>query len=142
LESQLKDYVLRFNLGQYIKFVGQQDDIYRFYSSIDVLVLPSISNEDFPNVILEAMSVGKAVIGTNLAGISEQIVDGFNGILVSPKSTEELKNAIKAFCNNPQLVKKFGEAGKIRFEEFFTAEIAGNNYFNFYNQLLNIKKLN
>ena len=63
-------------------------------NAFDFIILPSISHEDFPNVVVEAFSLGKPVIGSKIAGKPQQIYHEINGILVSPKKVEELTCAI------------------------------------------------
>ena len=48
-------------------------------TALNVLILPSVQDEDFPNVILEAMSLVKPVIASRLAGMPEQVVEGVTG---------------------------------------------------------------
>lgn len=69
------------------------------YKRCDVLVVPSLS-EGMPNVILEAMACGLAVIATDVGAVS-QLVNPANGFLISPGHTAELENAIAACCLDP-----------------------------------------
>ena len=99
---------------------------------LDVLILPSVTYEDFPNVVLEAMALGKPVVSTRLAGVPEQINDGETGILVAPNNFEELAKAITELCDNAELRSHMGLAAIRKFKEKFTAEIAVKNYMNLY----------
>ena len=105
-------------------------------SLLDVLILPSISDEDFPNVILEAMALGKPVISTRLAGVPEQVIDGETGFLVNPRNVDELKLAIKELCNNTTLRLQMGRAAVYNFEDKFTAEIAVKKYMALYKSMI------
>ena len=115
-------------------------NIVDFMALLDVLILPSVAFEDFPNVILEGMALGKPVISTRLAGIPEQIDDGENGIIVQPGSVIELENAIVGLCSNSDLRTSMGHKSERKFEEKFTAEIARKNYLDLYNKLGEAKK--
>jgi len=103
---------------------------------LDVLVVPSIDYEDFPNVILEAMALGKPVIASRLAGIPEQAVDGETGILVAPKDVRHLAASILKLICDEQLRMRMGEAGLLRFQKQFTASIAVDNYLSFYHSIM------
>ncbi len=68
-------------------------DIRPYMKIADVLVLPS-KREGLPRVILEAMSMGKPVIATNVAGCREAINHNENGLLVPPENVDALAEAM------------------------------------------------
>jgi len=72
----------------------------KFWEGIDVLVVPSII-ENFPTVIAEAAYHGVPVIASEVGGIPEMIIEGWNGIL-SGSSSSSLASAIVAFLEMPQ----------------------------------------
>ena len=135
LYKQLKEYVLKNGIAEYVHFIGVEKNIFNFLNAMDILVLPSIYNEDFPNIIIEAMALGKPVIATNIAGIPEQIEHMNNGLLIEPRNSEKLSDAIKYYLLNPELRKKHGEKSKYIFYEKFTDEISVRRYINLYSLL-------
>ena len=64
------------------------------FEALDILVLSSVRKEGLPNVILEALSMGRAVVSTRLAGVPEAIIEGEPGMMVEPGSAEQLASAI------------------------------------------------
>jgi L-malate glycosyltransferase len=138
LRQNLVDFVNSKDLTRYVIFVGDEDNIVDFISALDVLILPSVQDEDFPNVILEAMALGKPVIASRLAGTPEQIVNGETGLLVEPRNIEQLGKAICHFVDNPSALGKMGYAGLCRFSNSFTCHIALDNYTKIYTKLLEI----
>jgi glycosyltransferase involved in cell wall biosynthesis len=76
----------------------------------DVFILPSLA-EAFGNVFAEAMACGLPIIGTNTGGIPD-LVQGENGILVSPGNVFELRQAIRTLKNCRSLRKKMGQANR------------------------------
>jgi len=62
-----------------------------------VVVLPSYYREGVPRVILEAMSMGKPVVTTDMPGCRDAVEDGKNGLLVPPKNSQALAEAICDF---------------------------------------------
>ncbi len=75
------------------------------YHKADIFLCPSIITPDndrdgLPNVILEAMACGLPVIGSNISGIPEAIIDGVNGYLTTPDSPEEIANSILKLSGN------------------------------------------
>lgn len=136
LKNQLEDFVRDNNLGQHIQFVGHEENIADFMYVLDVLILPSIKDEDFPNVILEAMACGKPVIGSNLAGIREQIIHGETGLLADPGDSVMLMEHIKKITDSKEERAKMGRKAKEHFNNAFTASIAVEKYINLYSRLL------
>lgn len=65
--------------------------------------------EGMPLTVLEAMSYGKAVIGTAISGMCDLVKDSENGLLVQPESSEQLAKAIKKLLQNSELTKACGE---------------------------------
>ena len=104
-------------------------------NALDILVLPSIDSEDFPNVTLEAMQLGKAVVASALAGTPEQILQDETGLLVEPGNPEALAKALGRLIERPEWSKCLGAKGQERFFKMFTAEMAVKNYLEFYHSL-------
>ncbi len=69
------------------------NEIANWMSACDLLCLPS-RKEGLPNVVLEAMGCGRAVVASNVGGVPEAILDGFNGFLVPPGNVEALAAAL------------------------------------------------
>ncbi len=67
-----------------------------FYPQVDVVVVPSLWNDNLPSVVFEALAFGKPVIGSRRGGIPEMIQDGENGLLFEPEAPGELKAALEA----------------------------------------------
>ena len=68
-----------------------------------LFVLPAVKGEGFPNVILEAMSVGLPVVATSLGGILDLVKNGETGFLVKPADVEALAGKITEIVNNDSL---------------------------------------
>ncbi|NLJ41812.1 MAG: glycosyltransferase family 4 protein [Clostridiales bacterium] len=92
-------------------FSGYIKDIWSYYETFDIFVLPTLS-EGLGLSIIEAMSLGKPVISTKIGGIQEVIEHNYNGYLVTPGDSEELADAILYFLSHPSLVKEYGEKGR------------------------------
>lgn len=123
-------------LAEDVRFIGTEADIFSFLNAADVIVLPSISHEDFPNVILEAMSLGKTVIASILSGIPEQITHNENGLLVRPKDVQGLTQALRSVIENESLRLRLGKNAAMRFAESFRADLSVKNYRRLYLKLL------
>lgn len=77
------------------------------YNAADVLVLPTYA-EGFPNVVLEAMAMALPIITTPVGGIPDVIQSGRNGLLIEPRSTDSLTQAIEFMIDNPNDLNRFG----------------------------------
>ena len=110
----------RIGINNRVIFVGRRphDEIPHWLSMADVLVLPSYS-EGLPTVIVEAMACQRAVIATRVGGIPETIVDGQSGILVEPRDSVTLMEAMEKVARDKDLRLKMGNVGrKIVTEKF------------------------
>ena len=110
-------------------------DIFNLLNASDFVILPSIANEDFPYIVIEAMSLGKPVIGTEIAGIPEQIENNKTGIVVKPQNSEELKNAVIRLASDPSLIQQFSEEAKKKFDASYEKSISLTKYCSLYNSL-------
>lgn len=81
-----------------IHFMGQVTP-QEFYPQVDVVIVPSLWNDNLPGVIFEALAFGKPVIASRRGGIPEMIQDGENGLLFEPSVPDELESAIKTMCD-------------------------------------------
>ena len=93
-----------------IKFMGwlKQDEVAKIYKRADVLILPSYA-EGFPNVISEALNYRLPIISTNVGGISESVIENFNGFLMNPKDRLKLYKSIRKLGESKELKEKFSK---------------------------------
>lgn len=90
--------------------VGFQKDVRPYFAVSDALVFPSY-REGFPNVVLQAGAMGLPAIVSDINGCNEIIVEYENGIVIPPKSTVDLQNAMrKLLANNEVYTKLAGNA--------------------------------
>jgi glycosyltransferase involved in cell wall biosynthesis len=91
----------------------------RLYPVIEgarLVALPSLI-DNMPNSCLEAMGIGKVVIGTEGASFEELISDGVNGFLVRPNDPEALADKLIAAWEDPRL-NEMSMAAKQRMRDF------------------------
>ncbi|MDV2440807.1 glycosyltransferase family 4 protein [Acinetobacter gerneri] len=94
-------------LSKTIQYWGKLSDVRPAIEKSNIFVLPSY-REGVPRSVLEAMSMGRAVITTNAPGCRETVIDGDNGFLVNVASLEDLVTKMSIFINNPSLVGSMG----------------------------------
>jgi len=83
-----------------------------FYPEIDVVVVPSLWNDNLPGVVFEALAFGKPLVGSRRGGIPEMIVDGKNGRLFDPENPRELEAAIGELASNAELRAEMTEEAR------------------------------
>jgi glycosyltransferase involved in cell wall biosynthesis len=82
LVDEMQDFIKKNNLGERIFYTGFEDKMDKFYSSIDLLILPSQLPDPLPTVVLEAMQYGIPVAATEQGGALEMIAENETGIFI------------------------------------------------------------
>lgn len=100
LKESLQKQVQTLGLGASIKFLGALPNASAEIASADALVLPS-RFEGMPNVALESMTLGTAVIATRAGGAIELQQDAPTAFWADPGNSESITQAILSFANNP-----------------------------------------
>ncbi|MCX5796569.1 MAG: glycosyltransferase [Elusimicrobia bacterium] len=126
----------RCGLSANFLFLGYRNDADHILNAADLLVLPSLSHEDMPLIVLDAMAMGKPVVASAVAGIVEEVEDGRTGLLVPPGDPQSLASAIASLLSSPDRSQAMGRAGKERFEQHFRAEFAARRYQELYQAVL------
>jgi glycosyltransferase involved in cell wall biosynthesis/GT2 family glycosyltransferase len=97
-------------------------------TAADVVVAPS-RDEAMPTVtLLESMSLGKAIVASNVGGAAETFIDGENALLVRPEKPDELAAAIRRLIENPALARELGRNARTTYENGFTIERFGAQF--------------
>lgn len=99
-----------------LDFLGRLSDVRPAIEDCSVYVLPSY-REGTPRTVLEAMSMGRAVITTDAPGCRETVVDGDNGFLVPVRAVDALAEAMARFITDPTLAARMGQRGRQIAEE-------------------------
>lgn len=99
--------------GLGVKFLGARTDVPALLSAFDVFVLPSY-REGFPRAAMEASAMGVPVVATDIRGCRQVVIDGETGLLVQPRESRGLCDALSMLLADPQLRAKLGAAGSRR----------------------------
>jgi glycosyltransferase involved in cell wall biosynthesis len=102
-----------------VHFLGSSEAPLSVLRATEVFVHPSLA-EAFPYVILEAMSVARATIASDVGGIAEALADGETGMLVPPGDSHALAHALNDLLESPERRTAMGLAAQRRVEELFT----------------------
>ncbi|MBZ0110437.1 MAG: glycosyltransferase family 4 protein [Candidatus Scalindua rubra] len=111
LESRLEKQAEALGIRKNIIFAGWRNDVIEVLDLFDILVLPSL-NEGMGKVLIEGMALGKPIVASRVGGIIDLVKNGDNGILVSPRDSDALGEAILTLIRNKKLAQGLGEYGK------------------------------
>lgn len=112
-DGELKEFLVRrareLHISDKVTFLGylEREAMLECYHKCTLLVVPSTWAETFGLVCVEALSMGRPVVATNVGGIPEIVQDGFNGYLCRPNDTKALSEAIIRIISNESLLQKF-----------------------------------
>jgi len=109
--AMLQQFIANNGLSDIITILPVTTDVAAVANLAEFFVLSSVQ-EGLPYVLLEAASLHKTHIATDVGGVSEFVVDGKSGILVPPRSPERLAGAIQFLIENPRNRKVLGANAK------------------------------
>ncbi len=95
-----------------------QEDLHHVMAQADIIVVPS-RYDGLPFIPLEAMSMGKPVVGTQVDGVQDVIVDGITGYLVELDDITAMADRIVYLLKDSQLRINMGREGRKRIEKEF-----------------------
>ena len=102
-----------------LHFLGWVKDLPRFYATVDIFALSSIS-EGTPVAVIEAMAAKRAVVATAVGGVPDVVESGVTGLLVAPQRPEALSDALVQLATNPERRLEMGRAGRARTLEMYS----------------------
>ena len=116
---RLRREIERYGLEQRIYLLGalSNREVFEHLGQSHALLAPSVQDEEgdidgIPNVLLEAMSMKRAVIGSDLSGLPEVIEHERTGLLVAPGEVEQLASAMRRLAEDRELLRSMGERGR------------------------------
>jgi len=118
-----------------VKHLGFVADIAALWACAHIAVLPS-HREGLPLSLLEAAACGRPLIATDVPGCREIARADVNALLVPLEDAQALADAIDRLALDPQLRRKFGQAGRELVERTFSSERIGRDLVALYRRLL------
>ncbi|QPK05348.1 glycosyltransferase family 4 protein [Vibrio kanaloae] len=107
--AHLVDDFVKLNPNAFITSY-KSDQSLQFHQQFDIAIVPSIGSEGTSLSLLEAMGAGCAVIASDVGGMTNIVLDGFNGVMVKP-STSEFYDALENLVINGDSRRKIAKAG-------------------------------
>jgi glycosyltransferase involved in cell wall biosynthesis len=99
--ARVRDSAAAAGVSDHVRFMGRREEARAFLAAADVVANPA-DFEGLPLAVLEALSLSKPVVATEVGGVPTVVVDGVTGRLVPPRDPEALANAILEALSSPE----------------------------------------
>jgi lipopolysaccharide heptosyltransferase II len=136
-KEQVKVLVRRLGLWHCTEFLGTQRDIPSILNHLDLLVLATTTQEAFGRVIIEAQAAGVPVVATKVGGVVDIIDDEKTGLLVPPKDSTSISDAVIRIFKDKLLARSFAEAAYKKLKEKYKIELMVKNTLCVYQDAMN-----
>lgn len=133
-ERKLEELAKELHVEDRVIFCGQQNDNNLVFNALDIVIMASGTPEPFGRVTVEAMLLGKPVIGTNVGGTPELLGED-HPLLIPPEDPEAMAHAIRTLLEDPAKRIQEGIRGQERFHRLFTFERFYHNVMHVYNEV-------
>ncbi len=120
-----------------VQWIGHSDEIASVLQKSHVVCLPSYGGEGIPKVLLEASASGRVIITTDISGCRELVRDSVNGLLIPPRDSHALANAMRTLGNDASLRHRLSAAARTKTEALFSVEDVIADTFLVYEGLVN-----
>lgn len=131
--EEIRKFIIGNSLENNILFAGFQPNTYGYLKEADCVLVTS-SNEAFGRVTVEALRVGKPIVGADAAGTAEIIHDQENGLLYKPGDPDDLSRKIQEILNNPILAASLSTAA-VKSVAKFSIQGSHKSFFAYLNSL-------
>jgi len=117
-----------------IGFVNE-GKLIKFYQACDIFAISSL-HEGQCCTILEAMSCGKPIVATNVGGIPDSVIEGYNGLLVQPDDPQKMASALLSIIEDEYLRANMAKNSRNRCINKFDWEIIAKQTSKIYSELV------
>lgn len=141
-DGDLKENIINIieenNLKGMFIILGFRKDVLNIINQLDLVILPSL-REGLPLLPMEVFSQKKTIIATNIEGTNEVVTNNVDGLLVEPRNSKQLADAIYHLYSNSLELNNLGENAYNTYCEKFKLENVMGKYKNYYEKILNNK---
>jgi glycosyltransferase involved in cell wall biosynthesis len=143
-EDEIRTQIEEHNLNDTVELLGNVSDerLIAEFDEASCFLLPCIVAESgdrdgIPVALMESMAMETPPISTDVSGIPELIDHHQNGLIVEPKNTDELAEAVSTILSAPEKQRQFGEAGREKVEQEFNIEHEAAKLESVFNRAIN-----
>ncbi|MFH1615847.1 MAG: glycosyltransferase family 4 protein [Planctomycetota bacterium] len=126
------------NISNYVHILGHRPDCRTVAKACDIFVLPSL-REGHSISVIEAMGLGLPIIATDIRGINNSVCHEQQGLLIPPRDSKALANAIYRLIQDPDLAYNLGKRAREKFLQEFTEEKMLSSTWQVYENLMKEK---
>jgi len=135
--SSLEKLAQQLGIEKSVIFLGRRSDLASIYASLDVFVLPSLS-EGMPLAVMEAMAAKRPVIATRVGAIPKMVKDQQTGLLVDAGDITGLQSAISLLLDRRDLCRILGQSGHEVAKALFSSDSMAKNYIGIYRRVISL----
>ena len=117
--SVSKDEIAAWQREGIVTFLGRRSDVAALWAQVHIAALPSYYGEGVPKSLLEAGACGRPIVTTDMPGCRDLVPDGSTGILVPPRDTGALAEALDSLARSPSRRHQMGRAARALVVEHF-----------------------
>jgi glycosyltransferase involved in cell wall biosynthesis len=120
----LEEQVQKGGLSEHVIFAGQVDNAQTpyYYNSADIFIMPTLTVEGLPFVLLEAMACAKPVIASRIGGNTTLLGETRKGLLVDPGKAGQISVKVRSLVQNPAFAKKVSRAAREAVLKYFSLD--------------------
>lgn len=133
-EQDLRNLAKSLNVESYVHFLGYRNDVRNIMKQVDLIVSSSF-HEGLPLTPIEAFSVGRTIVATDVDGTVEIVEDNINGLLIKPKNAQMIADKVNCLIENPDILQNMEEKSKETFNKKFSFELFKLQYVSLYIEL-------
>jgi glycosyltransferase involved in cell wall biosynthesis len=122
-----------------VRLIGHRSDVANILGAADLLCLSSDA-EASPLTLLEAMSLGRPVVATDVGGVSDAVVNEKTGLLVPARDIGAFASALLRLASDPSLAGRMGEAARMRHRALFSTSRMVSEYAELFERVLEARR--
>ncbi len=140
-KESLRALINKLDIERFVEFLGSRNDVPKIMSELDLLVLPSVGQEAFGRVIIEAGASGVPVVATRIGGAVDIVENEKTGLLVKPGDIMELVDSIIRLLKDRELARNFAIEARKKVEKEYGLDRLTENTIKVYEESLNKKRI-
>lgn len=121
--------------GEYIKWLGNRNDVHDLLEDCHVFAFPSYYKEGLPKSCIEAAAVGRPIVTCDSTGCRDTVIDGYTGYLIPVKDSAALAEKLRYLFDDPVLRTDMGRNARKYAERLFSLEDVINAHLEIYDKI-------